>query len=64
MSIILYTPSAPTSDLVETMTVPTSAVSFTETKMVFTNETGGYLSTSITLIVTEALLERFGDRLS
>ena len=64
MSVALYTLNAPTSLLVEARTVPRGVVSFTVRNTYEGVMTGLYLSTSITLMVTEALLERFGDRLS
>ena len=64
MSVALYTRSDPTSLLVEARTIPRGVVSFKVRKRYEGVMTGLYLSTSITLMVTEALLERFGDRLS
>ena len=42
----------------------TDWTSYIESYIVLGVTTGAYLSTSITLMVTEALLERFGDKLS
>ena len=64
MSVAVYTLSAPTSDLVEARTVPTGVVTLTVREIKLGDTAGLYLSTSITVMVTEALLERLGDRLS
>ena len=42
----------------------TDWTSYIESYIVLGVTTGAYLSTSITLMVTEALLERFGDKFS